>query len=899
MRAYCSSCGTADVCSPRDSVTIQMAYQSPSSVHVLAFSTDDTHLFPSIPAVVAPTIRSQIDLYGWVVEALSPTTTRITLIDQSDPKGWSNKSWTPSQMVSAVAGVGDFSIKYGGPPIVTSLLGAKATLSTYEHSKRTFKTEYRATPPVDPMDFTKPQSTTIECKLRCDCNVWSTSLVIIVDPPPSRVTCTSRHRLSEGGGTWITIEHDRATVGEERVMVVVRKSGEGSQKGSCMVNGTNILVDVETLPEDEIEQLSTRKRVKHIPVPLDFPNAWTAESRSSPSQSGRSSPLAVPRRESLKVAPPIAASLNFPESLPTVALVVPAGTIPHKPPLEPPGQAFRALSWLQTFHAEQGPELTEPAPGWAIVSERGGVVVRKKLVPGVSDVLPVYRGDKIVQGLSADEIAGVVSAVNCRSAWDERVETAIPLAAYGHGISTAALTTKATFPFKGRLFHVASANAQFRIPSASADSSTSTILFVASASFPANARFDAAKINPAGLLPGEVLLEGWILETLDPYTSSMLAIPSTRCTYISCVDHSSYVPSAFNSVLNANLVKIINSVENLAKKAGPLPTLRSPEGALQIEGPLSDDGDQDCVWQLSNVDSRSVLLSADFSAKDATYRSLYQISAKPSVLPSAPSNLALSRPAKHSNGLPSVAAAVGSILKSELPRSASLTFAPPAVGPSLQKPSTAELTRKASLNSLRPVEARSKSPPAAPKLAEDLVVAELVIDLKQYPHGYSIACSSSLITPDMQPLSLEPLISLAARHIPLFATAHDAPLPAIVSASLNSWKRQNHLVRILVPTPGIVPLGLADPKPMLPNWYRGLVDAGAVVDVRIIPLPEDGKASPTDKTRVMFNGEKLVVLSQKESRAVLARFEEDEWQSNAVKISRCVSSLPLSTLTQS
>ena len=112
------------ICSARDSVLLRTAYKSPSSVHVFSSSTDNTTLFPSIPPPADGTIRVQTDLFGWSIEALSPTTTQITLLDQSDPKGWSSKSsWTPQSLIQAVAGVRDYSLKNGAPPVVTRLGG--------------------------------------------------------------------------------------------------------------------------------------------------------------------------------------------------------------------------------------------------------------------------------------------------------------------------------------------------------------------------------------------------------------------------------------------------------------------------------------------------------------------------------------------------------------------------------------------------------------------------------------------------------------------------------------------------------------------------------------------------------------------------------------------------------
>ncbi|KAL8277432.1 hypothetical protein RQP46_010154 [Phenoliferia psychrophenolica] len=915
---------------PRDSVTLRTAYKSPSSVHIFSFSTDDTSLFPSLPPAILPTIRTQTSLYGWAIEALSPTTTQITLLDQSDPKGWSNKSWTPSQMIAAVAGVGDFSIKSGGPPVVTRLVGAKKTEESYEVEKGSLRVEYRAGERILEGESSQEWDSggsggekgrgggdnsearddrTIECEIRCDCATWASSIDLVIDPPPIRFSCLSRHRLSSGGGMWITIEHDARLVASERVLVLVRKGAGGREKGTVTVNGSKAKVDVELLPEDELKLLAKRKRVKASPIPLDQYSTHGPHVLRTPSlRSGRHSPSPSlsstannknPFDESTVSSTTLSTSpLSQPSLIPDTPPPPPtlsSSTTAQKKDIAAPTAALEALAWLQTFHAEQGPELADPAPGWAIVAERSGTVVRKKIIPAVSDSLPVYRGDKIVQGLTADEIASVVASVGCRKHWDERVESAIPLASYGHGLSTAVQTTKPTFPFKGRIFHVATVNAHVRVPSASAAASTSTVLFNASASYTPDGTFDDARTNPLNLLPGQILLEGWILETLDPYTSSMLAIPSTRCTYVACIDHSGSVPLALNSVLNANLARLISAVEGLGKSKGPLPRLWTPDAGLQIEGPLSDDGVS--IWNLSNAQSETVLLDSDFEIEDGVFRALFHIAAPPTAssspvlgspsttLPPAPhlrtrSSAATLAPPKTSTQ------PAGTILKSELPRSASLNFGA-VPSPSLQSPAT--LARKVSSSSLRSIS--TVPAPKSSASGTDLVVCELLIDLKQFPHGYSIISSSSLTLDSSSPLSIEPLRSLAARQVPLRATAHDAPLPPIVSASLDSWKRANHLIRILVPTAAIThpvqdPLRDASTPQPKPEWFRRLEMMGALVDVRIVPLPPDAGAKTEGKSRVTFNGETLPLGGQKDSRAVLSRMEDEDWTPNGAKISR-------------
>jgi hypothetical protein len=286
--------------SPRDSVTLRTSYKSPNSIHIFSFSIEDTNLFPLIPPLpLPPTIRTQTDLSGWSIESLSPTTTSITLLDQSDPKGWSNKNqWSPQQLIQQVAGVRDFTIKFGAPPVVTRLQGGKKRKVSFDSERGIFKLEYQSDDQDQDQDL-NDYNNNIELELRCDCQVWSPlGLELIIDPPPSSVMCLSRHRLSNsGGGLWLTIEHPLSLIspntststtqdeeeednnnGGGKISVTVKKlnskSSSSSDKGVTTtpivsINGAKVRVDVEVLKEDKIKQLELTKRRKLSPVPLD------------------------------------------------------------------------------------------------------------------------------------------------------------------------------------------------------------------------------------------------------------------------------------------------------------------------------------------------------------------------------------------------------------------------------------------------------------------------------------------------------------------------------------------------------------------------------------------------------------------------------------------------------
>ena len=262
-------------------VVLKTVYKSPNTIHVFAFSADDPNLFPQIPPADPSVIRTQVDLQGWAIEALSPNTVLVTLLEQSDPKGWSNKGSIPQQMITAVAGIGEFAIKCGGPPIVTRLEGAKANQLRYDHERGSFRVEYEGCAKRRVADNTNaapgpssPSLPVIECEIRCDLDTWASSLDIVVDPPPQSIAALRRHKFSSGGGgLWLTITHDAVFSEQERLQVIIRRGPMSvpKEKGLVMINGVKADVDQEEMPERERQNLTKQKRIKPVRVPLDQP----------------------------------------------------------------------------------------------------------------------------------------------------------------------------------------------------------------------------------------------------------------------------------------------------------------------------------------------------------------------------------------------------------------------------------------------------------------------------------------------------------------------------------------------------------------------------------------------------------------------------------------------------
>ena len=874
----------------RDSILIRTSYKSPSSVHIFSFSTDDSDLFPKVPEVAANTIRTQTVIQGWSLEALSPTTTQITLIEQTDSRGWSNKSWTYNHMISSVAGVGDFAIKSGSPPVLSRLSGAKATLSKYDHEKGSLKLEYHGlsetvTPPTPGLSESPRSSITatlptssasIECELRCDIDVWSSGLDIVTDPPPTRVSCLSRHRLASGGGCWITIEHDAASIGTDPLLVLVRRGPATRAKGSVFVNGAKIKVDTESLGNDAVKVLSAQKRIKASPVPLD---QWPSANGSATSRSVSPQPVSTSTAQ-LSTSDTVREHL-----MPTVSAVTQLGEFvasatspavvsnPLRDDLPQMCYALEALAWAQSFHAEQGPDIAACGPGWLPVADKVGLV-RKKVVAAISESLSVYRGDKVVEGLKAEQIMSVVSSSSLRTQWDERMDSSTTLETYGDGCSTSLLTTKpASLIFRGRALYVASTSAEFQVPSSSAASSTSTVHIHAAASCPPSDAFDKAKTNAADLPVGRLLFEAWILETVDPYTNNTHPIPSTRCTYLSCIDWAGSVPLSFRPFLHTSPIRIIDAVERCAKQHAT-PRCLQPSSSFEIEGPLAGDALDECFWSLSSLPPprAAMCLLAEHRIASCTFRLVLQLaSLDPEALSSharsSSQPLPRTRPAHMLRSPASSASLLTKALQSSSGSVRNMTLDSKPIDNNKSSASTAMAT-VSETSVTNNVSSAITLPSAKVSTPADLLVAELLVTPELFEGGYQIRTSAqrSFGLPD-QPAPLS-ATSFGDDSFPFQAIIRELPPDEVVDASAGGKPSRRHLLQVTLPTRQFthpVEDPLRDKPNALPSWYRRLQRADLLVQVLI---SAQGESAVAANNRVPFNGTPIPVADKDARRPV-------------------------------
>ncbi|TFY53977.1 hypothetical protein EVJ58_g9138 [Rhodofomes roseus] len=834
----------------RDAVVLKTVYKSPTTIHVFAFSADDPNLFPNIPSADPNVIRTQIDLQGWAIEALSPTTTQLTILEQSDPKGWSNKASIPQQMIQAIAGVGEFAIKCGGPPIVTRLEGAKATQMRYDHDS------------------------------------WANSLDIVVDPPPQTISCLRRHRLSSGGGgLWLTITHDAVYTGDDRLQVIVRRGPMGvpKEKGLVMVNGAKVDVDVEELPDKEVKSLQKQKRIKPTRVPLDQPPVLSLIRRRRAEWSGDGD-LEGTETGSYKPATPDATTATQQAAAAIAPAMAAGGDAPSasKPPMQ---YALEALSYLQSIH------VSPQRDGWTLVSEKD-VPVYRRIDAEISPVIPVHKGEKVIEGVSAEEVASVLTSYDCRKQWDTRFDTAHVLEVFGGELHTEFVVMKGGFPFRDRGFYLASLMARgsaspslSRRNTATGETENSTesraAIYCVSASFSPEsvASFSPAKYNSYGLPVGRIYVDGWILETLDPYGAENYAIPSTRCTRVVAVDYSGSIPAAMNSMINGMLPKSIQAVESYVKNISPPPSTRLPPVGIAL-AQTSQDPLRYKAWKLRRRDQTRLLIASRFKPSDRLYQSTILLNSSDALArPSSRADEKTPRPRNRALKAQTISAATGAAVADELERqsrsrtnsSATSSSKPASMSPEHGRSRSREAVRSSTILTSR---GEMRHP-------TDLLVAELIVDSKLYPGGYEVRIASRIDKSKTRISLTSPLgtasSSTSAQELPFACATYTLPPSPLHSAGLNTDRPPRHLLRLTLPTAQYYVSTIQDPltgetrsAPPKPQWLSDMEEGRVVLDIEIKPVA-GGRSNK--KGTVTVNGVTVPVLGEKESLTSLGRDE--------------------------
>ena len=863
-------------------------------------------------------------------------------------------------MITTMAGVGEFVIKCGGPPVMTRLDGANVGSVRYDHDRGSFRIEYsvcssRRTTTTSTSTSTFTSSVTsagpkaqkeeedknstmpvVECELRCDLDTWGSMLDIVVDPPPQTLTCLRRHRLSAaGGGVWITITHDAVLAGDERLQAIVRRGimSSAKDKGLVMVNGVKVAVDVEEISEAEVKQLTKQKRIKPLRVPLDQPPVTRIKRRkqfddNDGDSSGPESPAKGPPDAVSSLLAPLSVTSVIPRfssplgrfftvgsstitqesftplSLPPVISVNEAAPSPSKPPMQ---YVLDALIYLRQHH------LNPPVDGWTFVGDKG-CPVHRKMCPEVSTTIPIHKGEKVIEGVSAEEVASVITSYDCRKQWDTQFSSVQVFQVFRDGCHTAFVVNRGGFPFRDRGFYLASVVARAkpirtrtrtREGEGESSNDSRTAIFCVSASFSPESisSFSAAKYNPYALPIGRVFMDGWILETLDPYTTEKYTIPSTRCTRLVAVDYAGSMPTATNTSLNATLARGILAVETYLTGLAPSPLTRLPTYGFMLLDKTNEEnisGEGLGSWSLKKRDHNCLSVATKYDPQARVYRSTLLVTW--SGMNSTPSSSSGFRPRASSplwgsndhESTPRLTMLIPSSLKErEIDKedceepTPQLSFG----GEDLSSSTTSSATVKNRSGRVSSFSGRSRSREVVRSSSSmftlrgevrqsvDLLVAEIIVDSRLYPGGYDVNLGARIrrnakfitLPAPGQALGCE----AKDRVLPLAVTIHAMPSSPLHSSGLHEDRPPRHLLRLTLPTAPYHGSTLQDPltgeiraAPPKPQWFVDLQEkGGAVVDVEIVPASRGGPSS------VMAEGKKVEVVGEKEALTSLGREE--------------------------
>ncbi|KAH7326886.1 hypothetical protein B0J17DRAFT_710152 [Rhizoctonia solani] len=549
-----------------------------------------------------------------------------------------------------------------------------------------------------------------------------------------------------------------------------------------------------------------------------------------------------------------------------------AAPVGERPPM---ATALDALAFLTRQHSNNPtPDSIPTAGGWTPVTTKAGLTVTRRTENFLSNTLPVHRCAKVLQGVSAEDVAGAITCPESRKQWDTWFDgsASAVLEEYGAGARTEFTVLKGGFPFRDRGFYVSTLTARTASRSSSG-SGTPGLIFITSASNNQGPQtFAPSKVNPYSLPVGNMPLYGWVIETLDPYTAENYAIPSARCTLYVCVDYGGQVPATYNAMVNSTLPRAsITAIESFlgAGSRAPTPIVRYPSSVLAMREVTEEEAHESkdphgLIWTLKHEDTRRTYIGSNYNQATNVFETSVKLSPYVMPPPSSPMQPPASAIEPTSNS-PFLAIAGG-------PRKT------PSNGGSsggTAGNSTSTSWGRASGSRFRS-RARTLSSNAKPldMNSQGLIVAEFIIDSRLFPGGYDIT-TTSMFLPEgsTQPISLitpNDTSAVATRILPLRTQIFTLPLSPLRASAAATTSPSRQLIRISLPsTPQIIP-DVLDPLtgetrrgPDQPEWKQRLTNEHAIVRVSIGP--------GTIKDKIRADGNLVDVLSEKKSIVALGR----------------------------
>ncbi|KAI8143239.1 hypothetical protein BJV82DRAFT_611917 [Fennellomyces sp. T-0311] len=679
--------------SARDYVAFTSAYTSGSRIDLCATScTSDIDQY-AIPMNTPGYVRARLDLWNWRIERLDPITTSVKLINQANPQGWI-PSYVPNSLsghnTDIVMRAYQFFKKHGSPPDLTLLEHGTLINVSYDHHRASWRCEYTLS--------TDGSCTLAEVRLR------KRGYNVVIDPPPSSVKASAR--THDPYGVWIEIGHKETDIIPQRgrILLLIKPS----DSDQLVING-----DV-TVPNKDLQK-SIRLKEKSV----DVEEETVAEPEPIPEE-----------------IPPVPEQDDEEKGLESTIQSL---------PVSPVDLAQSALTFLTRVSDQQF--------GWSSVLDKNGLKISKrsgttKLADTSAESIMkafmneqmeipepsvIVKASKVIEGFSLEEVASIVTNTgNLRKHYDESVEEIEALYRTRNGCQIVRQLVKGIFPFKSREIFVSACTAHERIHSTT-NPSAKRILYV-EASIPNYPVADPSK-RPQALFS----LSGWILEAIDPYTTTTNhPIPSMRATCLASLDLGSSVPTYMSNLVTMGLPKRMKAIEKLLHSQGPPPYLGHPFVAqLFLTGKLIDElsiqGPIEWTKVNTSYDTEKYVFQCD------TKFQLLSSPQKQSTIGSVPSKSNLST----------------SLLKSKQSMAASS-------GSSNISSSSSSVMSGVS-NSPKPARLVKEQPPLKPTQRETLM--RVIIDLRNYKKGYEVVINmrcgeekdvSSMLSVNVSELAPEP-----------------------------------------------------------------------------------------------------------------------------------------------
>ncbi|KAJ3147651.1 hypothetical protein HDU89_005269 [Geranomyces variabilis] len=537
---------------------------------------------PALPPVKQGVVRAHVDVAGWDIEHdPAASEVRVTHVIQFNPKGW-----IPSSIISAVStqiplavdAVHSHLMRHGAPPyLVACPEGYKVTKAEYAHGSGTYQL---AAMPREEFLAGSPGEQQEMLLIRIDLEKWCSGDVRI---DASQVVALGRDDAYGDSALVVGLVADGSDI-ELRIAKGAKGRGLIVNEESCEVpDGPLAVTSVEEvtaqkIPSDGGALLAQSHSAASLPISIPSPRAQspsgspehTIQSEGWESPAARLSSSAVTRKP--------ASGLQA-HSLPLGGQTH-AG---HHARFARQGsdcERTRELRHAADFSLSKLLKVDGKEDDWTQVTAlRSGLsIFKKNLSPATTgNQFPIMKGVKVIEGFSAAEVFAVIKSFGCRQIWDDLLESGRRLEYGGEGVDVSYIAMPIFFPMTRRDFLVVNKDdllSRYRTAGAgpqtiiSASSSVSDSLL----SEPA---LSSIAHEAAASVRAQLMLSGWILDPIDPYTTQH-PIPSTKATFYFQADLSGSVPTAMYGLLLGSAPKHPARVEAYLKEHGVPPYIVWP-----------------------------------------------------------------------------------------------------------------------------------------------------------------------------------------------------------------------------------------------------------------------------------------------------------------------------------